>query len=84
MLVYMQAIEAFAEKVGTIKIVAKTAASEKYIAIHMLSNFAQHIKFLTQHIIVLHSLDNIRKFSDNIWHVFDNIDMLCNYYTSYT
>ena len=25
--------------------------SEKYIAIHMLSNFAQHIKFLTQHII---------------------------------
>ena len=24
-------------------------ASEKYIAIHMLSNFAQHIKFLTQH-----------------------------------
>jgi len=26
--------------------------SEKYIAIHMLSNFTQHIKFLTQHIIV--------------------------------
>jgi len=34
-------------------------ASEKYIEIHMLSNFAQHIKFRTQHIIVLHSLDNI-------------------------
>jgi len=58
--------------------------SEKYITIHMLSNFAQHIKFLTHHIIVLHSLDNIWKFPDNIWHVFDNIDMLCNYYTTYT
>ena len=32
--------------------------SEKYIAIHMLSNFTQHIKFLTHHIIVLQSLDN--------------------------
>ena len=58
--------------------------SEKYIAIHMLSNFAQHIKFLTQHIIVLHSLDNIWKFPDNVWHVFDNIDLLCNYHTTYT
>ena len=27
-------------------------ASKKYIAIHILSNFTQHIKFLTQHIIV--------------------------------
>jgi len=31
---------------------ARTVTSEKYIAIHILSNFAQHIKFLTQHIIV--------------------------------
>ena len=40
--------------------------SEKYIAIHMLSNCAQHIKFLTQHIIVFHSLDNIWKNLDNV------------------
>ena len=41
-------------------------------------------KFLTQHIIVLHSLDNIWKFPDNVWLVFDNNDMLCNYYTTCT
>jgi len=61
-----------------------TYTSGKYIAIDMLSNVTQHIKFLTQHIIVSQSLDNIWKNLDNIWHVFDNIDMLCNYYTTYT
>jgi len=58
-------------------------SSEKYIAMYMLSNFTQHIKKCTQHIIVSHSFDNTWKFPDNIWHVFDNIDMLCNYYTTY-
>ena len=31
----------------------QTISSEKYIAIHMLSTFTQHIKFLTQHIMKL-------------------------------
>jgi len=33
--------------------------SGKYIAIQMLSNFTQHIKFLTHYIIVLQFLDKI-------------------------
>ena len=39
--------------------------SEKYIAIHMLPNFAPLITFLAQHIIVLYSLDKL-KILDNI------------------
>ena len=55
--------------------------------IHCNSYFVQfcttyQISYTKYHSVTL--LGQQWKFPDNIWHVFDNIDMLCNYYTTCT